>query len=80
MYVDESGDTGLDRSPTSYFALSGLVVHESQWRNFINQLIAFRKTMRSVYLLPVGPSFTLLSSSTIGLRRLEEQISDATTD
>jgi hypothetical protein len=53
MYVDESGDTGLSGSPTSYFALSGLVVHESQWRTFINQLIAFRKTLRSVYALPI---------------------------
>lgn len=53
MYVDESGDTGLGASPTSYFMLSGLVVHESQWRDFINQLIAFRKRMRVVYALPV---------------------------
>jgi hypothetical protein len=54
MYVDESGDTGLSAlSPTSYFALSGLVVHESRWRDFLNQLIAFRKTIRSAYALPV---------------------------
>lgn len=53
MYVDESGDTGLGLSPTSYFALSGLVVHESRWRDLLTQLIAFRKTMRSVYALPV---------------------------
>jgi hypothetical protein len=53
MYVDESGDTGLNGSPTSYFALSGIVVHESRWRDFLTQLIAFRKTLRSVYALPV---------------------------
>jgi len=53
MYVDESGDTGLQSSPTSYFVLSGLVIHESRWREFVNQLIAFRKTMRSVYGLPL---------------------------
>lgn len=53
MYVDESGDTGLVNSPTSYFALSGLVVHESDWRQFINHLINFRKTMRAVYGLPI---------------------------
>jgi hypothetical protein len=29
------------------------VVHESRWRNFLNALIAFRKTMRSVYELPI---------------------------
>ena len=53
MYVDESGDTGLDHSPTRYFVLSGIVVHESRWRDFINMLIAFRRTLRSVYGLPV---------------------------
>ncbi len=53
MYVDESGDTGLAGSPTKFFALSGIVVHESSWRDFINALIAFRRTLRSVYGLPV---------------------------
>lgn len=53
MYVDESGDAGLTRSPTTHFALSGLVVHETRWREFVNLLIAFRKTLRSVYALPV---------------------------
>ena len=53
MYVDESGDTGLVDSPTRYFALSGIIVHESAWRQFLERLIAFRKTLRSVYGLPV---------------------------
>jgi hypothetical protein len=53
MYVDESGDTGLSSSPTSYFALSGIVVHERRWREFLNLLIAFRKVLRSVYGLPL---------------------------
>lgn len=53
MYVDESGDPGLVNSPTRYFALSGLVVHESRWRDLIAALVAFKKTMRQVYLLPV---------------------------
>lgn len=53
MYVDESGDTGLVGSPTRYFALSGIVVHESRWRDFIDALIAFRRTLRSVHGLPV---------------------------
>jgi hypothetical protein len=53
MYVDESGDTGLARSPTSYFALSGLVVHESKWRDFVAQTAAFRKTLKAAYGLPV---------------------------
>jgi hypothetical protein len=53
MYVDESGDTGLAGSPTRFFVLSGLVVHESRWRDFLQMLIAFRKTLRTVYGLPV---------------------------
>lgn len=54
MYVDETGDTGpAGASPTNYFALSGLVIHESKWRDFISTLIAFKKTMRQVYGLPI---------------------------
>ncbi|WNK00250.1 DUF3800 domain-containing protein [Thalassospiraceae bacterium LMO-JJ14] len=53
MYVDESGDSGLQNSPTSHFALSGIVVHESDWRSFIDTLVQFKKTMRGVYGLPV---------------------------
>jgi len=53
MYVDESGDTGLVNSPTQYFALSGLVVHESDWRAFITALLEFRRTVKQVYGLPI---------------------------
>jgi Protein of unknown function (DUF3800) len=53
MYVDESGDTGLANSPTQYFALSGLVIHEKRWRDFLNALIALRKTLRATYGLPI---------------------------
>jgi hypothetical protein len=53
MYVDESGDTGLRNSPTDYFILSGLVVHESRWRDFIAALIALRHKLRADYGLPV---------------------------
>lgn len=53
MYVDESGDSGLIGSPTQYFSLTGITVHESRWRDFHAQLVAFRKTMRDVHGLPV---------------------------
>ena len=53
MYVDESGDPGLAGSPTSYFCLSGLVVHESRWRDLINVLVSFKKTMRRVHGLRI---------------------------
>src|SRR5437868_7043701 len=53
MYVDETGDSGLIGSPTAYFALSGIIVHESDWRQFIDTLIAFRRTMKATHGLPV---------------------------
>lgn len=53
MYVDESGDTGLNGSPTRFFALSGIVVHESKWREFLETLISFKKQLRYDYNLPV---------------------------
>lgn len=53
MYVDESGDSGLTNSPTRYFCLSGIVVHESSWRDFLTSLIQLRKVLRSVHGLPM---------------------------
>jgi hypothetical protein len=53
MYVDESGDSGIQGSPTHFFALSGIVIHERRWRDFLNALIAFRRTLKSVHGLPV---------------------------
>ena len=53
MYVDESGDSGLVNSPTSHFSLSGLVIHESRWRDFVAQINVFRRTLRDVYYLPL---------------------------
>ncbi len=49
MYVDESGDSGLSNSPTRYFILSGLIIHELRWNDSLNQLIEFRKRMRTSF-------------------------------
>jgi hypothetical protein len=49
MYVDESGDIGLNNSPSSYFVLTGLVVHELRWRLYLDQLIDFRKRLNRLY-------------------------------
>jgi len=48
MYVDESGDCGLPAggSPTRYFILSGLVLHELRWKDTLAKLIDFRKRMK----------------------------------
>lgn len=49
MYADESGDCGLNNSPTQYFILSGIVMHELRWRSSLERLIDFRRNVRSAY-------------------------------
>lgn len=49
MYVDESGDSGLNRSPTRYFVLSGVVIHELRWNECLERLIAFRRRMKATF-------------------------------
>lgn len=51
MYVDESGDPGMVNSPSRYFVLSGLVVHERDWRLSLDALIAFRLRIRDHFEL-----------------------------
>lgn len=51
MYVDESGDCGLTNSPTRYFVLTGLVLHELRWRTYLTQLVEFRRRMRTQHSL-----------------------------
>jgi hypothetical protein len=54
MYVDESGDPGiLSTSPTKYFVLTGLVIHESSWSDYLQKLIQFRREMRVQYGLGI---------------------------
>lgn len=48
MYVDESGDPGLTNSPVNYFLLSGLVIHELRWKDFLDNLIDFRRYIRKI--------------------------------
>ena len=51
MYVDESGDCGLksDGSPTRYFCLTGVVVHELRWRDTMADLLTFRHWLKGKY-------------------------------
>lgn len=74
MYVDESGDTGLENSPSDYFVLSGIVVHEEHWRAFINHLVDFKKTVRNIYGLPLRDEIhasEFIQSKVVGLNRHE---------
>ena len=69
----ESGDPGLTGSPTQHFVLSGLVMHELRWREFMDQVLAFRKRMKATYGLGVRDEIHaaefVRSSSSIGLPR-----------
>jgi hypothetical protein len=57
MYVDESGDCGLVNSPTRYFVLSGLVVHELRWQIYLEELIKFRQQLKQKYGLRLREEF-----------------------
>lgn len=47
MYVDESGDPGASlTSPTRYFILTGIIVHELSWKTFLDDFIAFRRALK----------------------------------
>jgi Protein of unknown function (DUF3800) len=48
MYVDESGDIGsLPGSPTRFFILSAIVVHEMKWRDILHDLVHFRQMLKA---------------------------------
>lgn len=49
LYADESGDIGRNNSPTRFFCLSGLVVHELCWNDTLEAIINFRRRLRQVY-------------------------------
>jgi hypothetical protein len=54
MYVDESGDPGLINSPTRYFTLTGMVVHELRWHEALSRLNSFRQNMRKQFGLQMS--------------------------
>lgn len=55
MYVDESGDCGKpsDNSPCRYFCLTGVVVHELDWRGAMTDLLSFRRWLKGRYGIPL---------------------------
>jgi len=53
MYVDESGDYGITNSPTPIVVLTGLIVHESNWRSCLSKIVEFRRETKKAYGLPV---------------------------
>lgn len=57
MYVDESGDCGLVNSPTRYFILTGIVLHETDWNTCFEQILEFRRSIRDRYGLKLREEF-----------------------
>ena len=49
LYVDESGDSGMLNTPSPYFVLTGIVVHELRWNEYLDRLVDFRKRMRNMF-------------------------------
>lgn len=49
MYVDESGNCGLNDRESYLFILTGLIVHDSNWRVCLDKLVGFRKHLKSKY-------------------------------
>ncbi len=52
-YFDESGDTGMANSPTATFALSAILVDDTDWLSALDQTIAFRRYLRDNFR--IGP-------------------------
>jgi hypothetical protein len=51
-YFDESGDAGVPsrvKSPTKWFVLNCLFVHESDWLDVLDALVALRRELRDSY-------------------------------
>lgn len=48
MYVDESGDVGINNSPTKYFVLSAIVIHELRWKHFLQNIVDFKREIKSI--------------------------------
>lgn len=66
MFVDESGDVGQVGSNGNYFVLSAIVIHETNWLKFLDELIEFRKYLKIRY--GVNPKEEIHASEMINRR------------
>ncbi|MBX7044842.1 MAG: DUF3800 domain-containing protein [Ignavibacteria bacterium] len=53
MYTDESGDVGVNNSPTNYFILSSIIFQENHWLNLLNDIVNFRRDLKRKYGLKI---------------------------
>lgn len=49
VYADESGDPGQSPGGTSFFVVSGLIIHETKWNNSFKTITDLRRKLRSTY-------------------------------
>ncbi len=52
-YADDSGDSGLVNSTTAYLVLGCLMIHDSVWQTALDQIIEWRRLLRSQYGIPI---------------------------
>ncbi len=75
-YLDESGDSGLGNSPTHFFVLACVLVHESNWLGDLNLLVDLRRDLRATYGIPTRPE--IKATDMVGnrgiLRQLKNQL------
>ena len=56
FYFDESGDSGHPRlvnTPTKFFVLSCVIVHQDKWRETLDLMVRMRSAMRNEYRIRV---------------------------
>ncbi len=49
FYVDESGDVGKNNSPTNYYILSAIIVHETSWQNLLDDTLLLKRSFKAKY-------------------------------
>lgn len=54
LYADESGDSGLINSPTRYYVLSGIIIHELSWNNWLGVMQNMRQRFKQSYGLKMN--------------------------
>lgn len=54
-YFDESGDSGIVGSPTKFFVLACVLVHETTWLEALDDLIELRRELSRNHGIPTRP-------------------------
>ena len=55
FYFDESGDSGLINSPTRFYVLSCVIVHQDGWLETLGNLIRMRRIIKEKHGVPTQP-------------------------